>query len=466
MAATDARSSDQGQAVPKQAGPNARGDPAGTHPRANSRRANEAAALSSLFLSDLVDTLRSKATVIAAAIAEAVSREYPVYREVLDPLSYSRYLADTQRVLAMSIRGMSIDQPISPRDAAWLGGVAAQLASDGIPIESILASQRSALRAGWGQVIAEASCVRGEKAEALAALGTLAMALFDFMADLNAITLSGAAEVVTRAEDAGTSVLEELLAGSFASVEEITRRGCDVGHQLDSSHEVYVVSMPSEGSSAELAECLASAMPWGKTVIPNAPATPHLVLLAPCARRPSGAGIDAALGRQLAANLVVGIKAGPVSGATEIRQAYIDAVTLLGVVSRLLRGTAEPLAQLDQLYTFRLACTLPETERAALVTSVLGPILGLREHERDILIETLVALQAQGQPKALGKLLGRHHQTIRHRCQRIERLTGLRLEIPAHRLRLTLATCAYLLTAPDVGPLQSAMCGLLGPRHP
>lgn len=103
-------------------------------------------------------------------------------------------------------------------------------------------------------------------------------------------------------------------------------------------------------------------------------------------------------------------------------------------------GGYQILAELDRAALLREVGTL-RALAAALVPrrSALEPILRLDPHTRDELLETLAAWAEVGNVSRAAGEIGRHHNTVRNRLRRVERLTGGSLTVPDDVTDLVLA---------------------------
>lgn len=79
----------------------------------------------------------------------------------------------------------------------------------------------------------------------------------------------------------------------------------------------------------------------------------------------------------------------------------------------------------------------------SLQQEAVGPLLAMPEQQREVLLDTLVALLAHdGSPTHAAKTLFCHRNTVLYRLQRIESLTGRSLGCPRDKLLLSLAVLA------------------------
>ncbi|MFI6866886.1 PucR family transcriptional regulator [Nocardia sp. NPDC050406] len=111
-------------------------------------------------------------------------------------------------------------------------------------------------------------------------------------------------------------------------------------------------------------------------------------------------------------------------------------------------GSQEVLRHRDALLPMLLAGS-PEVA-AALVDSVLAPVLALPAHDRDTLLDTARMWFAHdGEVSAVAAALYCHRNTVRFRVNRIAELTGRRLTSPRAATEMQLALQAYrILGAP------------------
>ncbi|NMN96263.1 PucR family transcriptional regulator [Nocardiaceae bacterium YC2-7] len=101
------------------------------------------------------------------------------------------------------------------------------------------------------------------------------------------------------------------------------------------------------------------------------------------------------------------------------------------------------VVQYDKAPVAILLAGAPEVS-GSLIASVLGPILALPEHERDILLETMRTWFASGgDPSATAAALYCHRNTVRQRLNRVAQLTGHDLTSPTAAIEVYLALEAH-----------------------
>lgn len=144
-------------------------------------------------------------------------------------------------------------------------------------------------------------------------------------------------------------------------------------------------------------------------------------------------------------------------------EAYREARPYLHLAPRPV-GSAAVLSTHDLLMC-RLLSSLDTDTALEFVRDTLGPLLRLPAAQRTSLIETLTALQrGDGGFSQAAEHLGLHVKSVGYRTRRIAELTGLLPTVPAHRVRLDLAT--HLLRLHPAGiELQQRLASAVHPEE-
>jgi hypothetical protein len=140
----------------------------------------------------------------------------------------------------------------------------------------------------------------------------------------------------------------------------------------------------------------------------------------------------------------------PVLGLRALRAAYFGALADASLAVAL--DFAGPLLGDMELVLPRMLAALPAADQATLLAP-LQPILSLAAPQRSAYVRTLDALHRRGGTQAgAAAVLHLHPNTVRYRMERIEAMTGMRLDDPRDRLRLDLAAMLVMLRGwpPDV----------------
>ena len=194
---------------------------------------------------------------------------------------------------------------------------------------------------------------------------------------------------------------------------------------------------------AALGRALAGRIPHAAAVTVADAAPPHACVVVPVAA-PLAWGhalrVAAEVGAQRACLVLA---RPPVTGLRALRAAYFRALADAGL-ARAAR-LAGPVLLPDDLAVPRMLALLDAADQRALLAPIRS-ILALPAGQRSAYISTLDALRRGGgtQAGAAGRL-HLHVNSVRYRIDRIEEMTGRRLDDPADRLALDLAVLLVLL---------------------
>jgi len=133
----------------------------------------------------------------------------------------------------------------------------------------------------------------------------------------------------------------------------------------------------------------------------------------------------------------------PVTGLRALRSEYFRALSDAGLARA--GGTAGPLVMSDALVIPRMLAQLDAADQRALLGPIL-PVLCLPPPQRSMYLRTLDALRRSGGTLAsAAAALDLHVNSLRYRIDRIEEMTGLRVDNPGDRLTIDLAMVLVLL---------------------
>jgi sugar diacid utilization regulator len=282
----------------------------------------------------------------------------------------------------------------------------------------------------------------------------IALQLLNFVGEVSRTITEAYLEVAPSASGARErthqSFVDDFLAGSFLSDEDLGTRAARFKYDLRSPHAIVLLAARTgapleEGDSRRIVEpwvlagealmrLVRDALPIAVVPMP----IPHAVALVPApvsARWPELLAVCEGL---RAKHHVIILAVPPVAGAVAIYDAYTDARASLGLARQVLRGQ-ERVASVDDLRVYRVLQGRLE-DRRQFVRTTLGPILELKESRRRPLLDSIEAWYAAegGIDEAAGRLFV-HPNTLRYRLRRVEQLTGHSLRAPHHQLRLHLA---------------------------
>ncbi len=297
------------------------------------------------------------------------------------------------------------------------------------PLPEVMAAYRVGFRFVWETLVAEARQRGRPSSDALVSAASALWVSHDEYTDAMAIAYRETLTADLRHDERErTAMVEALLDGnlsgasSFWEVAELLR--------LPASPAYAVVA-------AEVPELAREAMPGVEA---------RLV------RR------DIASAWQLRPEMQVGIAALKTAAKLEVLVAVLREVGLGRVGVSPSYSALEQTATALRLARMALAASrpgavtlfdaapVPVTVAAAadvmprVAAAILGPLLGARPEERDILLETLEAWRDNdGSATAAGAKLFCHPNTVRHRLRRVEMLTGRSLSDPLAIAELCLA---------------------------
>jgi hypothetical protein len=348
---------------------------------------------------------------------------------------------------------------LTPEEIDGIAAIGAVRASQGVPLDDMLAAIRVAMRWGWAHILDRAS-TRPAGAALTAAIGRLAAEVFDYMQQ--------AASAMTRGVDlhernglradlqARRDVVEELLSGAFRSDGELLARAAGHGVDLSVPYEVLVIGLSDAFDDRveplrDIKDAIVAAVPGALDGSLRASPTVHAVLLLPAAIEDGeAAGAHRAAVDAAAGGVAVTLATGPEQGPSALVAAYRRAATALAAARRVGQGPGIFHPRHFAAYVL-LASAQPESARV-FTDDVLGPILSLPDAARTRVVATLEAIIAtNGTASEVADRLGIHPKTAVTRLRELERLTGHRAENPDERLVLELALLLHRLHSEDDG---------------
>jgi len=201
-----------------------------------------------------------------------------------------------------------------------------------------------------------------------------------------------------------------------------------------------------------LGRVIAGRVPRGIAVCCSDASPRHAAVVVPA---PSGAlwahAVDVAR-TEAAARCGLVVPRAPVLGLRALRAAYFAALADAGLAVAL--DLSGPVVAEADLVVPRMLAALPAADQETLLHP-LCPILCLAAPQRSAYVRTLDALHRHGGTCAgAAAVLHVHPNTVRYRMDRIEEMTGLRLDDPHDRLRIDLAATLVVLRGwpPDLQP--------------
>lgn len=237
-----------------------------------------------------------------------------------------------------------------------------------------------------------------------------------------------------------TALLETILRGDWTK-EELGRLGVGLGRRVQTP-AALVMAVASETTASvdvrSLSNRLADLMPGALRGETRTTPCPHAVTLV--------GGVDESMldqvmqsvhqfGRTHDANALVLYS----NSLRTLSSEYHELRTYADLIPMVADG--EVVASVDDVRMCKVLAACDKSVAASFVQATLGPILALPTAQRDLLIDTLDALQrGDGSVKEAGSRLGLTAKGAGYRNRRIAELTGLSPTTPNQRFRLQLAT--------------------------
>src|SRR5437868_3384353 len=252
-------------------------------------------------------------------------------------------------------------------------------------------------------------------------------------------------------------LVEEVLAGGLETeeAERVARQAERLGHRLPQKAWVVVLEADDDKTEAALAArgqqdrldgalsgLVRSRLPGALTLVPSASA----VFLVPDELASDLASVEK-LGAQILAAAAPVMKPGSASvgignlanGVAELARSHLEARQALRLTRR--AGSRARVASYRSLGAFRLLLEVqsPDALRR-FVNELLGPLLEYAQNRDTPLLETLEALSASRWiRRAAARQLGIHINSMTYRVERIQTLTGLKLDDPETRVAISIA---------------------------
>jgi len=275
-------------------------------------------------------------------------------------------------------------------------------------------------------------------------------------------------------------LVEEVLAGGLETeeAERVARQAERLGHRLPQRAWVVVLEADDDKTEAALAArgqqdrldgalsgLVRSRLPGTLTLVRSASA----VFLVPDELASDLASVEK-LGAQILAAAAPVMKPGSASvgignlanGVAELARSHVEARQALRLTRR--AGSRAHVASYRSLGAFRLLLEVqsPDALRR-FVNELLGPLLEYAQNRDTPLLETLEALSAaRWIRRAAARQLGIHINSMTYRVERIQTLTGLKLDDPETRVAISIALRARAMLGVPIRPGRSAA----GPPSP
>lgn len=399
-----------------------------------------------------IANLRAHRDEVAARIRAAILQETPAYRN-LDTDDAIRWSAGVDDALGMFLYGGIAGRELTDAERMAMEAIGRARAEQDVPLEAIAASIAVAARVVRDWPFLQLSETEG-LADDVAQLVVLSERVTTFA---NKITSAALRAYVVRKEELAASLeqararlFDRLLSGRFESEATAVREGESLGCDLSVAWAVVLMPAVGEGRALDGLEADALAAVPGSVVVPmGTAATPHEALVVPVVDEEERRRLRGALETLVQTHKTPLLWVGPCVGSRALYRAYQSARALVPHIHRL--GTRPALIDLAEFREAALLATVPEEMREAYVVDVLGGIEREPRHRARRLLRTVEVLVHCDSLKAAANALGVNVKTVRRRIERVEQLSGLRLDRPddLHRARtaLTLRTMSVGRTA-------------------
>jgi hypothetical protein len=372
--------------------------------------------------------LRADIPALATEMVREIQTQIPEYARPLDD-TYARTLRrGVEQALHRYVE--LLDRQGGP-DQSWrelYRAIGAGEAREGRSLESLHAAVRLCGRVAWRRLGAFAEC----HGLPLSAVAPLAEAMFDNLDAIAEASAEGYARA--RATDAGEldrrrrHLLDLLIADPPAAAEAVAAAAAAAGWRLPRRLAAVAV----EARAADGAGAVPRQAPVLSPEILSSLGRPEPCLIVP---DPRGAAQVRAVVNGLARyRAAVGPAVAPPDAAKSLRWAQ----RALDLAGRGLLGCEHIVWCDDHLAT--LAVFADQDLLAALVDRRLAPLAELRNGQRELLADTLLAwLRLNMNANEVAARLYVHPQTVRHRLRQLDRLFGDQIRNPELRFELEIA---------------------------
>jgi hypothetical protein len=379
--------------------------------------------------------LRATIPALAAEMVREIQSQVPEYARPLDA-GYARTL---RRGVEQALhRYVTLLDRRGKPDESWrelYRAIGAGEAREGRSLESLHAAIRLCGRVAWRQLGAFAEC----HGLPLAAVAPLAEAMFDNLDDIAAVAATGYAQATTTGVDQldrRRHLLDLLVADPPAAPEAVAAAAAAARWRLPRRLAAVAVEARAESAGrVPFRQASWDAHDFPPVLSPEILSgldRPQPCLIVP---DPRGAAQVRAVVNGLARyRAAVGPTVAPADGAKSWRWAR----RALGLARRGLLGDERIVWCDDHLAT--LAVFQDEDLLATLVDRRLAPLAGLRDGQRELLADTLLAwLRLNMNANEVAARLHVHPQTVRHRLRQLGDLFGDQIRDPDLRFELEIA---------------------------
>lgn len=378
-------------------------------------------------LSDLVDDMHA-----------AAEERWPSYGRP----DLAEVRADFRRVAALFVRVLEERRDLRPDELVTVHVIGAQRARQGVPADHMVDRVRAALRVAWERLLDLAA---DDDDAGLALVRDLSLRHMQFMHDvLDALETGYATEREQRVSGqvrAQAAFVDRLLEGQWEADAEIRSQAGALGHDLGRLCGLLML-LPGGPSDTEGLRAAASDL---AASVPGAVEGPmrtlpvlHVVTVLPVASTTAWTAAMATVTEVAVRHRLVVVPVDPTPHTNALAHLYRRAQRYLSLAHS--AGAESGVVTVKDLRLYAVLAGIPLAERLEFVRDMLGPVLDLPPHKAHELLETLdVVYRRRGRIAEAAGDLHLHQNSIRYRLNRIEQLTGLRLDVPAERMHLELA---------------------------
>lgn len=389
----------------------------------------DASLASAEHIAGVLAGLERREAEIAGAMAEAARGRVPEIARVaaVDPGLQRRLELQCAAHVQAFVRSARAGRPVDPAELEFVRELGTRRSRELFPLEALLHGVRTGQQVIWNEVVAEAGPAADGQAVALALTAHLIEYTDAVGRELERSYVTTQAHLAANSMRARQTFLEDALSGRLFASPEGPRRAFAAGFETDADYLVAAIGVglaaPPEAIDSLCSACehLASTGRWRSFVVRRGDEVIVVV-------RSSSAGdvrqllasAASAMTRGHACPIVAGI-GGPCHGVSQMPQACEAALLALRHARR-----AGGVVVLDDLgvLDYLIGSADPTAHRIA--RRLTHSLTADEERRGSALIHTFVTyLDCDMNVVRAADVLGLHPNTVRHRLERIDSLTGL-----------------------------------------
>lgn len=417
------------------------------------------------FRTRLARHLASCAEEMIDAISSAMFADLGSYQQLAGPGEVDRLRADIGGMLHAFRRLVSGSDPFSASDLAELHQTGARRARQGIPLDAVTESIEITMRVTWRFVRNAAqdlsTSVTGG-AEAAAAVADLALETREYMNELSAAVVTGY-RMEREHGDSGRAqatadLVDEMLEGRWGNARRLRQVGRSMGYEITEPLVIALLAAPDPTGALDLGALtreLAAALPFAMPSRVRTGATPHVVVVVPCAEGIAPDSVRTTLGDSPLARQLVIVVHDHSCDLIELPSRYEALVEELAAARVMTNGAGVVSSRDTDL--LRLLRGLPMATRLDYVRGVLGPILALPPAKATEAINTLHAyFRGRGRLDETAADLQLHRNSFRYRLDRAQALLGMSFRDGVDRLKVDVALILHELARHEAALLDDS----------